>query len=182
MIIEGVITFVVILAGVWFLTEVLQKAWYETVVTNLPARVLLASIIFTAVQLYSHLRIENLFAEGLPYLIGTGIVWVLGFLMVLQFASNHALGLGLSGMLILTSLAGMASDGFQPVGRQARINTRAEARKPIRTPRYNSAVIPFQQPTPGSSVQAKPASNASPENAASGSTAGSPAAAPATKK
>lgn len=154
MIIEGAVTFAIILAGVWFLTEVLQKAWYESVVTSLTGRVVLASAIFTGVQLFSRLRLESMLAEGLPWLIASGIVWVLGFLMILQFAASHAIGLGLAGMLILTNLAGMAADGLQPGTRPARINTSKPAKKSVRTPRYNSAIIPFQQPTPGSSTQA----------------------------
>lgn len=154
MIIEAVVTFAIILAGVWFLTEVLQKAWYESVVTSLTGRVVLASAIFTAVQLYGRLRLESILAEGLPWLIASGIVWVLGFLMILQFAASHALGLGLAAMLILTNLSGMAADGLQPGTRPARINTSKPAKKSVRTPRYNSAIIPFQQPTPGSSTQA----------------------------
>lgn len=153
MIIEGVVTFAIILAGVWFLTEVLQKAWYESVVTSLTGRVLLASAIFTGLQLFCRLRLETILADGLPWLIASGIVWVLGFLMILQFAASHALGLGLAGMLVLTNLAGMAADGLQPGNRPARINTSKPAKKSVRTPRYNSAIIPFQQPSPGSSGQ-----------------------------
>ena len=157
MVIEWIATFVIILAGVWFLTEVLQATWYETVVTNLVPRLLLASVILTSVQVAVHLRIENLLDDGLPFLIGSGILWVGCFWAILQFATSHALGLGLAGMLLLTSLSGLASDGLQGVGRSARINTSKPARKSVRTPRYNSAVMPFQQPAaPSKEVDPKP--------------------------
>ena len=146
MIIEWITTFLIILSGVWFLTEVLQSSWYESVVTNLIPRLLIASLILTAVQVTSHLRMETMLSEGLPYLIGSGILWVGCFWAILNFATNHALGLGVAGMLILTSLSGMASDGLKGIGQSARIDTRKPAKKSVRTKRYNSAVSPFQQP------------------------------------
>lgn len=146
MIIEWITTFIIILSGVWFLTEVLQSAWYESVVTNLIPRLLLASLILTTVQIVSHLRLENMLGEGLPYLIGSGILWVGCFWAILNFATNHALGLGVAGMLILTGLSGLASDGLQGIGQSARLDTRKPAKKSVRTKRYNSAVSPFQQP------------------------------------
>lgn len=146
MIIEWISTFFIILAGVWFLTEVLQSSWYESVVTNLIPRVLIASLILSTVQVTSHLRIETMLGEGLPYLIGSGILWVGCFWAILNFATNHALGLGVAGMLVLTSLSGLTSDGLQGIGRTARIDTGKPAKKSVRTKRYNSAIAPFQQP------------------------------------
>lgn len=165
MVIELIVSFIIILAGVWFLTEVMQGAWYESIVPNLPARVLAASLIFTCLQVYSHIRIENLLGDGLPYLIASGIIWVGGFWAILQFATNHALGLGIAGMLILTSLSGLASDGIQGLGRSPRINTSAPIKKSVRMPRYNAPVTPFQLPSdtnkarPGIQSNAKSASN-----------------------
>ncbi|MFM1802914.1 MAG: hypothetical protein RJA81_2266, partial [Planctomycetota bacterium] len=118
--------------------------WYESVVPNLTLRVLLASLIFTGLQIYSHLRIENLLSDGLPLLITSGIVWVGGFWAIMQFATSHALGLGLAGMLILTCLSGMVSDGIQGLDRSPRVNTNAPAKKSIRMPRYNSPISPNQ--------------------------------------
>ena len=146
MIIEWITTFLIILSGVWFLTEVLQSSWYESVVTNLIPRHLIASLILTAVQVTSHLRMETMLSEGLPYLIGSGILWVGCFWAILNFATNHALGLGIAGMLVLTSLSGLTSDGLQGIGRTARIDTSKPAKKSVRTKRYNSAIAPFQQP------------------------------------
>ena len=146
MIIEWITTFLIILSGVWFLTEVLQSSWYESVVTNLIPRLLISSLILTAVQVTSHLRMETMLSEGLPYLIGSGILWVGCFWAILNFATNHALGLGIAGMLVLTSLSGLTSDGLQGIGRMARIDTSKPAKKSVRTKRYNSAIAPFQQP------------------------------------
>ena len=146
MIIEWFTTFIIILSGVWFLTEVLQSSWYESVVTNLIPRLLIASVVLTAVQVTSHLRMETMLDEGLPYLIGSGILWVGCFWAILNFATNHALGLGIAGMLILTSLSGLTSDAIQGIGRTARIDTSKPAKKSVRTKRYNSAIAPFQQP------------------------------------
>lgn len=154
MVVEFIVSFIIILAGVWFLAEVMQGAWYESVVPNLPARVFLASLIFTGVQVYSHIRIENMLGGGLPYLIASGILWVGGFWAFLQFATNHALGLGIAGMLILTSLSGMASDGFNGMGQSPRINTKSIPKKSVRMPRYNSPVTPFQLPSESNKTKA----------------------------
>jgi hypothetical protein len=139
MALEFIVSFVIILAGVWFLAEVLQGAWYESVVPNLAARVLLASILLTGLQLLSHIRIETLLSDNLPMLIASGILWVGAFWAILQFATNHALGLGVAGMLVLTCLAGLASDGIQGLGSNSpRINTAKPAKKAMRIRTSNS--------------------------------------------
>lgn len=139
MLIEMIVSFIIILAGVWFLAEVLQGAWYESIVPNLAARVLLAAILLTALQIFSHLRMETLLSDNLPMLIASGILWVGAFWAILQFAASHALGLGVAGMLVLTSLAGLASDGVAGLGsRSPRIDTAKPAKKAVRIRSSNS--------------------------------------------
>lgn len=139
MLIEMIVSFIIILAGVWFLAEVLQGAWYESIVPNLAARVILAAILLTALQLFSHLRMETLLSDNLPMLITSGILWVGAFWAILQFAASHALGLGVAGMLVLTCLAGLASDGVAGLGsRSPRIDTAKPAKKAVRIRTSNS--------------------------------------------
>ncbi|MFM7130055.1 MAG: hypothetical protein ACKO5E_04145 [bacterium] len=139
MLLEIIVSFIIILAGVWFLAELLQGAWYESVVPNLAARVLLAAILLTALQIFSHIRMETLLSDNLPMLIASGILWVAAFWAILQFAASHALGLGVAGMLVLTCLAGLASDGIAGLGSASpRIDTAKPAKKAMRIRTSNS--------------------------------------------
>lgn len=149
MVVEALVTFVIILAGIWFVTEVLQGVWYEKVVSYLTPRAFVAAAVLTALQLYLGIRLESLVSDSLPWAIVSGIVWAVVFYALFEFSAGHALGLGLAAMLLLTSLSGLASDGFRGVGagpaRPAR-TTRA-ATKPNRSARVGSGFMPFQQPS-----------------------------------
>ena len=150
MFVEALVTFVIILSGIWFLTEVLQGIWYESVVSNLVPRVLLAATILTALQLYLRIRLESLMDVSLPWVIVSGIIWSVVFYAIFQFSAGHAMGLGIGGMLVLTCLSGMVSDGFRGIGAgPARPSSaaRKRAEPPIRMPRVAPGFSPFQVPT-----------------------------------
>lgn len=149
MFVEVLVTYVIVLAGIWFLTEVLQGIWYESVVGHLVPRVLLAAAILTALQVYLRIRLETLMDSSLPWVIVSGIVWAVVFYVLFQFSAGHALGLGVGGMLLLTCLSGMVSDGFRGIG-AGPARTAARNRTPpktYRSTRPGSGFMPFQVPT-----------------------------------
>lgn len=150
MFVEALVTFLIVLAGIWFLTEVLQGIWYESVVGQIVPRVALAALIFTALQLYFRIRLETLMDASLPWVIVSGIVWAVVFYGLFQFSAGHALGLGVGGMLLLTCLSGMVSDGFRGIGAGPARPAVARARPtatPKRMPRTSSGFAPFQVPS-----------------------------------
>lgn len=158
MFVEALVTFLIVLAGIWFLTEVLQGIWYESVVGQIVPRVVLAALIFTALQLYFRIRLESLMDASLPWVIVSGILWAVVFYGLFQFSAGHALGLGVGGMLLLTCLAGMVSDGFRGVGAGPSRPSVARARPtatPKRMPRTSSGFAPFQVPSIDSRGTAK---------------------------
>ncbi len=166
MFVEVLVTYIIVLAGIWFLTEVLQGIWYESVVGHLVPRVLLAAAILTALQVYLRIRLETLMDASLPWVIVSGIVWAVVFYVAFQFSAGHALGLGVGGMLLLTCLSGMVSDGFRGIGAGPASSTAARNRTPLKTyrsTRPGSGFMPFQVPTIESRGQAPsaPAQNAS---------------------
>ncbi|MBI1321688.1 hypothetical protein GC170_00660 [bacterium] len=158
MFVEALVTFLIVLAGIWFLTEVLQGIWYESVVGQIVPRVALAAVIFTTLQLYFRIRLESLMDASLPWVIVSGIIWAVVFYGLFQFSAGHALGLGVGGMLILTCLSGMVSDGFRGVGAVPARPAVARARPPVtpkRMPRTPSGFAPFQVPSIDSRGTAK---------------------------
>jgi len=150
MFVEAIVTFLIVLAGIWFLTEVLQGIWYESVVGQIVPRVALAAAIFTGLQLYFRIRLESLMDASLPWVIVSGIIWAVVFYGLFQFSAGHALGLGVGGMLLLTCLSGMVSDGFRGIGAGPARPVAAKTRPtvtPKRMPRTSSGFAPFQVPS-----------------------------------
>lgn len=162
MFVEAIVTFLIVLAGIWFLTEVLQGIWYESVVGQIVPRLLLAALIFTVLQMYFQIRLETLMDASLPWVIVSGILWAVVFYGLFQFSAGHALGLGVGGMLLLTCLSGMVSDGFRGIGAGPARPVSARARPtdtPKRMPRTSSGFAPFQVPSIDSRGPALPAAN-----------------------
>ncbi len=180
MFVEAIVTSLIVLAGIWFLTEVLQGIWYESVVGQIVPRVALAAAIFTALQLYFRIRLESLMDASLPWVIVSGIIWAVVFYGLFQFSAGHALGLGVGGMLLLTCLSGMVSDGFRGIGAGPARPVAARARPtvtPKRMPRTSSGFAPFQVP----SVDSRGAGTAVAKGAAESQPGQSEAAPPAAR-
>jgi|GEM_PF-3773509 len=178
MFVEVLVTYIIVLAGIWFLTEVLQGIWYESVVGHLVPRVLLAAAILTALQVYLRIRLESLMDTSLPWVIVSGIVWAVVFYVLFQFSAGHALGLGVGGMLLLTCLSGMVSDGFRGIGAGPARTTAARNRPPAKTyrsTRPGSGFMPFQVPT----IESRGQASSAPTRNASGTAQPKPAPDPA---
>lgn len=176
MFVEALVTYTIVLAGIWFLTEVLQGIWYESVVGHLVPRVLLAAAILTALQLHYRIRLESLMDASLPWVVVSGIVWAVVFYGVFQFSAGHAAGLGVGGMLLLTCLSGMVADGFRGVGAGPSSAYAVRNRTPAKTyrsTRPGSGFMPFQVPTIDSRAASSASSRAN--EGESGSAASEPA-------
>jgi hypothetical protein len=106
------IYWLVMFVSSYIIVDIGHDQLYDEPPPNEAARVLVGSLLLSALLTWTRPTFDTMFTSGLPWTVLQGIVWFLVFMFIYQFHPYHAVAIGVVAMLLIPGVASMGVESL----------------------------------------------------------------------